>query len=124
MNVVSVERAEEFVEAVRREYAAATGIADAQCFVCEPVGWGDGAAGEGGCAVNPLAQQNPHRRFNPLKREWVLVSPNRTQRPWQGQTEKTAAPAVLTYDPDCYLCPGNRAGWRCADGQVHEYLCL
>jgi UDPglucose--hexose-1-phosphate uridylyltransferase len=61
--------------------------------------------------MNPLAQQNPHRRFNPLKREWVLVSPNRTQRPWQGQTETKAAPAALTYDPDCYLCPGNlRAG--------------
>src|ERR1700722_3592352 len=61
--------------------------------------------------MNPLAQQNPHRRFNPLKQEWVLVSPNRTQRPWQGQTETKAAPAALTYDPECYLCPGNmRAG--------------
>lgn len=61
--------------------------------------------------MNPLAQKNPHRRFNPLKREWVLVSPNRTQRPWQGQTETTAAPAGLEYDPACYLCPGNeRAG--------------
>jgi len=61
--------------------------------------------------MNPLAQKNPHRRFNPLKREWVLVSPNRTQRPWQGQTETKAASAVLAYDPDCYLCPGNlRAG--------------
>ena len=61
--------------------------------------------------MNPLAQKNPHRRFNPLKREWVLVSPNRTQRPWQGQMEKPTAPAALTYDPECYLCPGNsRAG--------------
>jgi UDPglucose--hexose-1-phosphate uridylyltransferase len=61
--------------------------------------------------VNPLALENPHRRFNPLKREWVLVSPHRTQRPWQGQTETKAAEVALRYDPDCYLCPGNlRAG--------------
>jgi len=50
--------------------------------------------------VNPLAQKNPHRRFNPLRREWVLVSPNRTQRPWQGQMEKPVVAAALTYDPD------------------------
>jgi UDPglucose--hexose-1-phosphate uridylyltransferase len=46
-----------------------------------------------------------------LKREWVLVSPHRTQRPWQGQTEKKANSVELAYDPECYLCPGNvRAG--------------
>ncbi len=61
--------------------------------------------------MNPLAEKNPHRRFNPLRREWVLVSPNRTQRPWQGQTETKAAVDVVSYDPECYLCPGNlRAG--------------
>jgi len=61
--------------------------------------------------VNTLAKQNPHRRFNPLKREWVLVSPHRTQRPWQGQTETKATPVPMTYDAECYLCPGNvRAG--------------
>ena len=53
----------------------------------------------------------PHRRFNPLTREWVLVSPQRTERPWQGQLEKPSASALLQYDPACYLCPGNsRAG--------------
>src|ERR1700689_1753633 len=54
---------------------------------------------------------HPHRRFNPLTREWVLVSPHRTQRPWQGQVEEVAAEAVARYDPNCYLCPDNfRAG--------------
>jgi UDPglucose--hexose-1-phosphate uridylyltransferase len=56
-------------------------------------------------------QSKPHRRFNPLLREWVLVSPHRTQRPWLGKVEKVTPPAALEYDPDCYLCPGNeRAG--------------
>ncbi|HWR14645.1 MAG TPA: UDP-glucose--hexose-1-phosphate uridylyltransferase [Terriglobales bacterium] len=56
-------------------------------------------------------RNTPHRRFNPLTRDWVLVSPHRTQRPWQGQVEKTAAEKSPQYDPDCYLCPGNsRAG--------------
>lgn len=53
----------------------------------------------------------PHRRYNPLRRQWVLVSPQRTSRPWQGQTTKPAAPERIHYDPACYLCPGNpRAG--------------
>jgi UDPglucose--hexose-1-phosphate uridylyltransferase len=53
----------------------------------------------------------PHRRFNPLKREWVLVSPHRTQRPWQGQVESVPPETQLSFDPTCYLCPGNvRAG--------------
>jgi len=55
--------------------------------------------------------ETPHRRWNPLLREWVLVSPHRTQRPWQGQVAAVAASSAVEYDPSCYLCPGNeRAG--------------
>src|SRR6266852_2068814 len=54
---------------------------------------------------------HPHRRFNPMTREWVLVSPHRTQRPWQGQVEDVPPEASAAYDPHCYLCPDNaRAG--------------
>ncbi len=55
----------------------------------------------------------PHRRFNPLTNEWILVSPQRTQRPWLGQVERPAPESRPAYDPNCYLCPGNeRAGGK------------
>lgn len=58
-----------------------------------------------------LQSDTPHRRYNPLRGEWVQVSPHRTKRPWQGQVEKTPAETRPHYDPKCYLCPGNeRAG--------------
>ena len=49
-----------------------------------------------------------HARRNPLTGEWVLVSPNRLQRPWQGQVESIEDETLPTYDPTCYLCPGNK----------------
>lgn len=56
-------------------------------------------------------RETPHRRFNPLAREWVLVSPHRTRRPWQGKVESVPVNDQPAYDPNCYLCPGNvRAG--------------
>ncbi len=56
-------------------------------------------------------QSIPHRRLNPLTREWVLVSPHRTQRPWLGKVEESVSAEQPSYDPSCYLCPGNkRAG--------------
>jgi UDPglucose--hexose-1-phosphate uridylyltransferase len=51
--------------------------------------------------------EHPHCRLNPLTREWVLVSPHRTQRPWLGQVEKLPTETPPTYDPGCYMCPGN-----------------
>ncbi|HAT77441.1 MAG TPA: galactose-1-phosphate uridylyltransferase [Flavobacterium sp.] len=51
--------------------------------------------------------EDPHRRFNPLINEWVLVSPHRAKRPWQGQKESVANDGRPEYDPECYLCPGN-----------------
>ncbi|AWG21599.1 galactose-1-phosphate uridylyltransferase [Flavobacterium faecale] len=51
--------------------------------------------------------EDPHRRYNPLINEWVLVSPHRAKRPWQGQKEAVANDDRPEYDPECYLCPGN-----------------
>jgi UDPglucose--hexose-1-phosphate uridylyltransferase len=55
-----------------------------------------------------LLAKHPHRRFNPLTGEWILVSPQRGERPWQGKVERPASPPRAPYDGECYLCPGNR----------------
>jgi len=57
--------------------------------------------------TSPSFGNQPHRRFNPLNGEWVLVSGGRTRRPWLGAAEDGHVASSPTYDPDCYLCPGN-----------------
>ncbi len=61
--------------------------------------------------MNFNIEEHPHKRYNPLTGDWILVSPHRAKRPWQGQVEKAAAQERAKYDPSCYLCAGNeRAG--------------
>jgi UDPglucose--hexose-1-phosphate uridylyltransferase len=58
-----------------------------------------------------MLQDHPHRRLNILTGEWVLCSPHRTKRPWQGKVEAPEKRTGIRFDPACYLCPGNaRAG--------------
>jgi UDPglucose--hexose-1-phosphate uridylyltransferase len=60
-------------------------------------------------------KEHPHRRFNALTGEWLLVSPHRARRPWIGQEEAPTREMRPPYDPSCYLCPGNRR----ADGSAN-----
>ena len=57
--------------------------------------------------MNDSLSQRPHRRRNALTGEWVTVSPQRAQRPWQGEESPASGGTGVTYDPGCYLCPGN-----------------
>ena len=61
----------------------------------------------------------PHRRFNPLKRDWVLVSPQRNKRPWQGKVERANVATKPKHDPQCYLCAGNQ---RVTGARNPEYV--
>ncbi len=57
--------------------------------------------------MNKYLNDNSHRRYNILTGEWVLVSPHRAKRPWQGKNEALPKKQTVSYDSDCYLCPGN-----------------
>jgi UDPglucose--hexose-1-phosphate uridylyltransferase len=57
----------------------------------------------------------PHRRRNALTGAWILVSPQRTQRPWHGEISASVKQTSKAYEPECYLCPGNKR----ANGEVN-----
>src|SRR5438132_13074829 len=64
-----------------------------------------------------------HRRYNPLLDEWVLCSPGRLRRPWQGHVETAPDENLPAYDPACYLCPGNaRAGGARNLNYTHTFV--
>lgn len=58
--------------------------------------------------VNSVLADEPHRRYNPLRDEWLLISPHRAKRPWQGKEDAPDLAARPSYDENCYLCPGNK----------------
>ncbi len=58
--------------------------------------------------MNSDLQDYSHKRYNILTGEWVLVSPHRAKRPWQGQNEAVSNEVRPSHDENCYLCAGNK----------------
>lgn len=65
--------------------------------------------------MNFSFEEHPHKRLNILTNDWILVSPHRTKRPWQGKVEAAAITKRPAYDEHCYLCPGNTR----SDGSIN-----
>ena len=75
-------------------------------------------------------KEHSHTRYDILTGDWIMVSPHRTKRPWQGKVESLPEDNRPAYDPACYLCPGNRKkdgfvvtfSWfaRCAIGTYYR----
>ena len=70
--------------------------------------------------MDSIFRESPHRRFNPLSKEWILVSPHRTLRPWQGAVESVPQTQRPKFDPSCYLCPGNQRANGSLNPQYHS----
>ncbi len=71
-----------------------------------------------------MQYEAPHRRFNWLTNSWVLVSPQRTKRPWLGQVEKTSAENLPAYDPSCYLMPWEQPSCWAQKSGIHWGFCV
>ncbi|HMD33156.1 MAG TPA: UDP-glucose--hexose-1-phosphate uridylyltransferase, partial [Candidatus Acidoferrales bacterium] len=110
--LVDARRCEEFSRQVARDYEQATGLRP-EIHICRAAQGAERIEEmpERVAETHPVSHKNwtesPHRRFNPLTQEWVLVSPQRNLRPWQGQVEPKPPEGVPRYDANCYLCPGN-----------------
>ncbi len=67
--------------------------------------------------------ETSHKRYDPLTDEWIVVSPHRLKRPWQGKVEQSLPDTRPTYHPHCYLCPGNlRAGGIQTPAYTNTYV--
>ena len=68
--------------------------------------------------------EHQHQRYDPLKDEWVLVSPHRMKRPWAGKVEKVQNVETPEYDPKNPLCPGNTRSSGKVSPRSYCFLCL